>query len=244
MNGGGAIIFLLWDVKLSSRAEFRIEGKKLKDDVSNIARRRKAAQAGGSAEYKLKRDELVRVAVMLFKEKGYKATTLNDIAKAANLDRASVYYYMGSKDEFFEEVTKGSADKNIAEVERLLRMRSLDPIQKLEKLIELLMVSYDECYPYIYVYIQEQMHVVGESDSKWAQDMEHQTHRFEKAVLTLLTQGVEKGLLRADVIPALAANAIFGMLNWTHRWHKPGGKYDAVQIAQTFSSLFFNGMRV
>jgi AcrR family transcriptional regulator len=213
-------------------------------DTSNISRRRKAALADGSVEYKLKRDELVRVAAMLFKDKGYKATTLNDIAKSANLDRASVYYYIGSKDEFFQEVIKSSVDKNIAEVERLLRMRSLNPVEKLEKLFELLMTSYDECYPYMYVYIQEQMHIVAEEGTTWAQDMAQQTHRFEKAALNLITQGVAAGLLRDDVVPILAANAIFGMLNWTHRWHKPEGKYGAAEIARTFSRIFFEGMRV
>ncbi|WP_297837715.1 TetR/AcrR family transcriptional regulator [Pseudomonas sp.] len=213
-------------------------------DTSNISRRRKAALADGSVEYKAKRDELVRVAAMLFKDKGYKATTLNDIAKAANLDRASVYYYIGSKDEFFKEVIKSSVDKNIAEVESLLRMRSLDPVQKLERLIELLMISYDECYPYMYVYIQEQMHIVAEEGTNWAQDMAQQTHRFEKAAMGLITQGIAKGLLRDDIVPVLAANAIFGMLNWTHRWHKPDGKYGAAEIAGTFSRIFFDGMRV
>lgn len=213
------------------------------DDISNISRRRRAALADGSAEYKLKRDELVRVAAMLFKDKGYNATTLNDIAKSANLDRASVYYYIGSKEEFFKEVIKAAVDQNIAEVEKLLRMRSLDPVQKLEKLIALLMTSYDECYPYMYVYIQEQMHIVAEEGTTWAQNMAQQTHRFEQAALTLIDQGIAKGLLRDDVVPVLAANAMFGMLNWTHRWHKPEGRYGAAEIASTFSRIFLDGMK-
>lgn len=212
-------------------------------DTSNISRRRRAALADGSAEYKLKRDELVRVAAMLFKDKGYNATTLNDIAKSADLDRASVYYYIGSKEEFFKEVIKSAVDQNIEEVEKLLRVRSLDPVQKLEKLIALLMTSYDECYPYMYVYIQEQMHVVAEEGTSWAQNMAQQTHRFEKAALTLIDQGIQKGLLRTDVVPVLAANAMFGMLNWTHRWHKPEGRYSASEIASSFSKIFLDGMK-
>ncbi len=213
------------------------------DQASNISRRRKAALADGGADYKAKRDELVQVAARLFKKKGFKATTLNDIAQEAGLDRASVYYYVGSKEEFFKESVKGILDGNIGEAERLVRVRATDPRRKLQLLVERLMTSYEENYPHMYVYIQEQMHQVAEQSTPWARDMVQQTHRFEKAVMSLLGQGVTQGIFRSDVSVQLAANALFGMFNWTHRWHRPDGKLTAKEISDSFCKIFFEGMQ-
>jgi AcrR family transcriptional regulator len=209
---------------------------------SNISRRRKVALSDGSADYRAKREELVRTAAQLFKRKGYKATTLNDIAQEAGLDRATVYYYVGNKEEFFRESVKGITDVNIAEAERLVRSKTLDPREKLRLLVLRLMQSYEENYPQMYVYVQEQMHQIADQDTPWARQMVEHTHRFEKAVLTILSQGIAKGVFRGDLSIPLAANALFGMFNWTHRWHKPGGRYSAQEICDAFCSVFFDGV--
>jgi AcrR family transcriptional regulator len=210
---------------------------------SNISRRRKTALADGSADYKVKRDEIVQVAASLFKEKGYKSTTLSDIAKRAGLDRATVYYYIGSKDELFREAVKGVLDNNIAEAERLLRLPTMDAREKLEHLVERLMISYEENYPHLYVYIQEEMYEVVDEPTPWAKQMVRQTRRFENVVTTLLEQGIEQGLFRDDIAVRLAANAMFGMFNWTHRWFRPGGKLTARHVAEAFCKIFFDGMQ-
>jgi TetR/AcrR family transcriptional regulator, cholesterol catabolism regulator len=211
-------------------------------ESSRISKRRAAALSDGGVEYTAKRNDLIRVAATLFKEKGYRSTTLNDIAKAAGLDRATVYYYIGGKEEFFREAVKGILGDNLAEAEHLVRLKKAKPREKLERLVEMLMTSYDNNYPYAYVYIQQDMHKVADIATPWAKQMARQTHRFEKAVLALIQEGMEQKAFRKDITPELAANAIFGMLNWTNRWHRPGGKNSAKEIAQAFSKIFFEGI--
>jgi AcrR family transcriptional regulator len=209
---------------------------------SNIAQRRMNALAEGSPEYKAKRDEIVLLAAQLFKDKGVKATTLNDIAKQAGVERASIYYYVASKAELIQAVVGGILDANTEAAADVIRIKSLDPKEKLTKLAEILMVSYEQHYPHMYVYIQEQMHDIAYAKTAWAKQMVLQTRRFEKLVMTLLEEGVELGMFRSDVSPRIAANAFFGMFNWTHRWFRPGGKKSAHEIAEDFCNIFFSGM--
>ncbi len=216
---------------------------RLAPPASNISRRRKVALTDGSADYRAKREELVRTAARLFRKKGYKATTLNDIAQEAGLDRATVYYYVGNKEEFFRESVKGILDSNTSEAERLVRSKTIEPREKLKRIVERLMASYEENYPHMYVYIQEEMHQVAEQDTPWAHQMVEQTHRFEKAVLTMISQGIARGVFRDDLSVQLTANALFGMFNWTHRWHKPGGKLTAQEISDAFCKVFFEGIQ-
>jgi len=208
---------------------------------SDIARRRAAALSEGGADYVAKRTELVRVAATLFKDRGYRRTTLNDIAKGAGLDRATVYYYFASKEELFHEAVRGLLGENVWQAERLARASS-DPREKLENIVQLLMMSYDRNYPYAYVYIQQDMQRVADEHTPWAQEMVRQTARFEKAVRSIIQEGMDSGVFRDDVPVDIAANAVFGAVNWTHRWYKPGGRCSPEAIADAFCKIMLQGL--
>lgn len=210
---------------------------------SNISRRRKSALSDGGAKYKAKREELIRLAADLFKERGYQTTTLNDIASHAGMDRASVYYYVGNKEEFFREAVKGGVEQNAAYVETLLARDELSAQAKLEQLVQLLMQSYSDSYPYMYLYIQEEMHKIADGQTPWAREMLEKTKSFESAVLALIKRGVAEGQFRDDVPATLAANTIFGMLNWTYRWYTPKSKHSPKEVADVFCKIFFTGLQ-
>lgn len=209
---------------------------------SNISRRRKSALDEGNDEYLAKRAELVSIAAQKFKENGYRATRLADIGKQANLDRATVYYYFGSKEEIFRECLRYGVDANINECVRITEDNSLTDRMKLEGVIRQLMSAYDENYPNMYVYIQEEMSRITHEKTPWAKEITKQTRKFEQIVLGLLASLIQRGELRDDIPVSVAANAIFGMLNWTHRWYRPNGPHDAAQISESFVRIFFDGM--
>ena len=108
---------------------------------SNISRRRRSALSDGGTEYTAKREELVRIAAGLFREKGFRATRLADIAAAAGIDRASVYYYVGSKEELFRESVEGILDANLAGAERIAVDAKLTIATRLRRIVVLLIGS-------------------------------------------------------------------------------------------------------
>jgi AcrR family transcriptional regulator len=209
---------------------------------SGIGRRRQAARTEGGAEYKARREELVKVAAEVFQEKGYQASTLNDVAERMGTDRASLYYYVGSKQELFEEVVQDVLEANLKEARRI-KKEDLKPSEKLTQLVRTMMVSYEENYPFTYVYIQEDMSRVGSQKSDWARTMSSRTRSFEKIVKGFIEDGIATKEFRSDIRPDVAANGLYGMLNWTHRWFQPGRDLDATQVADSFASLFLEGMR-
>jgi TetR/AcrR family transcriptional regulator, cholesterol catabolism regulator len=209
---------------------------------SGIGRRRQAAREEGGADYKARREELVKVAADVFQEKGYQAATLNDVAERMDTDRASLYYYVGSKQELFEEVVQQVLESNLKEARRI-KGEKIKPAEKLALLVKTMLVSYEENYPFTYVYIQEDMGRIGNRDSDWARAMTSRTRSFEKIVKGFIEDGIAAKEFRADVPPDVAANGLYGMLNWTHRWFQPGRGADADQVAEWFTSLFLEGFR-
>jgi len=211
--------------------------------ASNISKRRESALKEGSADYLAKRDELVRIAAQQFKQSGYRATTLAEIGHKAGLDRATVYYYFGSKEELFREILRTGVDQNIRECVRISQNDKLDSLEKLQAIIQQLMKAYDEHYPHMYVYIQEEMDRIASEKSVWAQELAGQTRKFEKIVMGLISETIAAGKMRDDIPVSIAANAIFGMLNWTHRWYQPGGAHGADEVSRSFARIFLDGMR-
>lgn len=211
--------------------------------TSNISRRRKTALEDGSTDYLAKRAELVEIAGRQFKANGFKATTLAEIGHKAGLDRATVYYYFGSKEELFRECLRVGVDANIAACERIFADAELPAAEKLRAVIKQLMFAYDQSYPHMYVYIQEEMSRITSEKSAWSQRIVANTRTFERIVLSLINELIKSGEMRSDIAVSIAANAVFGMLNWTHRWYQPGGSHSAEEISDAFCEIFFNGMK-
>ena len=211
-------------------------------NVSNISQRRQIALKEGSAEYMAKRNELVEIAAARFKQAGYRATTLAEIGHKAGLDRATVYYYFGSKEELFRECLRHGVAENVSKCALIRNDTSRSARDRLEGVMHQLMSAYDENYPNMYVYIQEEMNRVATEKSVWASELNEQTRQFEHIVIELIGECQENGSIRSDIPVLLAANAIFGMLNWTHRWYTPGGKHTAKEVSGAFAAIYFDGM--
>jgi len=209
--------------------------------TSNISRRRRTAQSDGSADYAAKRLELLRIATKLFKERGFQSTKLADVAQAAGLDRASIYYYVSSKEELFHESVEDVLDESIKLAKKLLADEKLRSIERLHRIYVALMVSYEENYPATFVYIQEQMHQVAGDVTAWAQEIMKKTRAFDQILLGFIRGAVDAGDLRTDIPPRLVENALFGMLNWTHRWFVPGGGMSGKEVGEALWSIFTDG---
>jgi AcrR family transcriptional regulator len=209
--------------------------------MSAIGRRRALALQEGNPGYLDKREQMLKAAVTLFKEKGFEATTLADIAQVVGVDRASIYYYVESKEELLREtVTRVSAGN--LELAKALRKSQLSAAERIRAFIESTIRTYDENYPQVFVFIQEDMSKIAPTNSAWSKEMRRQVREFEATVDDLLREGVEDGSFRDDLDLRVVAKGLWGMLNWTHRWHKPGGATSADVIAQTFAELFLAGI--
>lgn len=209
---------------------------------SAIARRRVAAREEGSAAYVERRREIIAAAAQVFKKKGLQGSNLGDVALAAGADRASLYYYVESKEELFHEVVREAVQTNLAQA-RALRDGEGTVVQKLRTLIVALMESYAANYPILYVYIQENLSQVPEEHAGWAAGMRRANKEYERILMDLVDQGVEEGTFRVDAPAWLVTYGILGMLGWTNRWFNPeDSPLSATEIGAAFADLLLRGM--
>lgn len=216
----------------------------MKKQTSNIGKRRAAAKAKpvSSDTYQRRREEIAIAAARVFNEKGYQGTTISAVAEELKIDRASIYYYISSKDELFDEVIREASIENVAIAQRIQQSHALPP-EKLQELIRGLMASYEATYPLLFIYIREDLNHVSDKRGGWAQQMKKINRQYDDAVTSIIEEGYADGSFK-NIGPArLVAYGILGMLNWTNRWYKPGKKKaPAEQIAEMFANLVTSGL--
>src|SRR5882757_4242361 len=120
--------------------------------ASGIGRRRAAALSDGGTAYRERRQKIIAAAAGVFQEKGFGAASLGDVAIALGTDRASLYYYVSSKEELFHEVVYTAAEDSVLRAEAI-RDGDGTTTEKLSALVHSLLSSFEEHYPYLYVYI-------------------------------------------------------------------------------------------
>jgi AcrR family transcriptional regulator len=211
-------------------------------DASNIARRRSAALSGAKSGYVDRRREIFQAAAEVFKERGFRGTALSHVAEAMGTDRASLYYYVSSKDELFQEVVSEAVNVNLAAA-TAIRDEDAPAPDKLRRLIEGLMASYGQYYPVLYVLIQENLSHVAPEHGDWAQEMQRINREYERVVIEIIQSGQDEGTLR-DTAPAwLLAYGVIGIVGWTNRWFNPSkSPVGAEEIGVAFADTLLHGL--
>jgi AcrR family transcriptional regulator len=211
--------------------------------ASGIGRRRAAALAEGGAAYTERRAEILAAAARIFRAKGFRSTSLADVAEALGTDRATLYYYVGSKDEVFHEIVRDAAEGNAAQAEAIRNSDAPVPV-KLHSLVTALIASYAAHYPYLFVYIQEDLSKVADGRSAWARQMRAINKRYDDAVIGIVQDGIDDGSLHTTTSARVIAYGIIGMVNWTHRWYRNGDAAmpSAEEIGSAYATVLLDGL--
>jgi AcrR family transcriptional regulator len=209
--------------------------------MRGLSSRRTNARSTGGEEYEKKRKAILSAAAAIFREKGYAAANGDDIAKKAKMDRASLYYYYAGKQEIFRDMVGEAVTGNVLMAEQIADGAEV-PATKLRRLIEGLFTSYVRHYPYLFVFVQEEMTRLTKDKSNWSATMRRLDKRFDDAVIKIIQTGLDDGSFTTQGDARLTAIGIIGMCNWSHRWFDPGRGIEGAKVATVFSDLVLSGL--
>lgn len=210
--------------------------------TSGIGKRRAAAQDEGTRAYRERRLEIIEAAAQVFKSRGFRGAGIGEIARVLGTDRASLYYYIGSKAELFDEVVTDAVEANLAGAEAI-RDSDAAPAVKVRTLVESLMASYETHYPFLYVFIQENLSHVDPERTDWANRMREVNRRYAAATEAIIQQGYDSGTLREAGPAWVVAYGLIGMVAWTNRWFDPvASPVDGATIGRTYAGLLLQGL--
>lgn len=189
-----------------------------------------------NADAQSKDEEIFTEAVRIFKQKGYHATSVQDIADAVGLQKGSLYHYISSKDELLYKIFERSTG---ALTQRLQEIIASDatPTEKLRAAIDAHLNALTNQLDLYTVYLSERRTMTGRVTTKVRAEAERQARLVEQIIQEGITRGDWR---RTDA--KMVAHAILGMCNWLYQWYSPTGRLTPQEIAAIFSDLVLNGL--
>jgi AcrR family transcriptional regulator len=195
------------------------------------------------------RQEILRTAARLFQQRGYDATSMNDVAAALKLSKGGLYHHFQSKDEILFEIMNHAMD--ITQERVLNPVRSIaDPEERLRALIRLhIEVVLSPRDREITVMLHENHPLppaLRKRINARKKDYVHFLENLMAEVQTEVPKEVQKeGRTRqagGKVSPRAAAFALLGMINWIYQWYKPEGDLQTHNLIPQFTELIFGGI--
>ena len=184
------------------------------------------------------RDEILAAAAQIFSQKGYHATSMQDIAEAVNLQKGSLYHHISSKQEILVNLLDHALDLLIADMEVVLQS-PLPPDAMLRQAMRVYLTSILEHRDLAAVLLIEHRSLDPELHARHIPRRD----RYEKLWRDLILLGREQGIFTCSD-PDMTVRALLGELNWTITWYRPDGPLSPQGIADQYADLILTGISV
>jgi TetR/AcrR family transcriptional regulator, cholesterol catabolism regulator len=196
------------------------------------------------------RQEILRTAARLFQQRGYDATSMNDVAASLKLSKGGLYHHFQSKDEILFEIMNHAME--ITEERVLAPVRAIaDPEDRLRALIRLHMeIVLSPRDREITVMLHENHPLppalrkrINTRKKEYVHFVESLIAEVQKQTQTRKLTDVQRARPAGSAVtPRAAAFALLGMINWIYQWYKPEGELQANNLIPQFTDLVFGGI--
>jgi TetR/AcrR family transcriptional regulator, cholesterol catabolism regulator len=196
------------------------------------------------------RQEILRTAARLFQQRGYDATSMNDIAAALKLSKGGLYHHFQSKDEILFEIMNHAME--ITEGRVLAPVRAIaDPQDRLRALIRLHIETVLSPRDREITVMLHENHPLPPALRKRINHRKKEYVHFVESLIADVQRGAQKAAQKgtqhhpsekSPVSPRAAAFALLGMINWIYQWYKPEGDLQTHNLIPQFTALVFAGI--
>ncbi|BBK45446.1 TetR family transcriptional regulator [Allostella vacuolata] len=194
------------------------------------------------------RDAILEAAAAAFTERGYTATTIDDIADRLGATKGRVYHYYRSKADIFLDIHRYAMQRMLDVVSPIARS-PLPPAARIAEMVRahalLLMAS----FPFQRVSVQGlERHLAGRVTERQRNALDgviRMRDAYEALFIGVLEEGVATGAFR-PLVARRAVKPILGSLNWLTVWYRPRPQEDAgaqAAIAEEMVEFVVRGLR-
>jgi AcrR family transcriptional regulator len=185
-----------------------------------------------------RRDELLGIAGGLFAERGFKNTTVRDIADAAGILSGSLYHHFDSKESMVDELLSTFQTALFKTYDEIVGS-DLDARAKVDAVVRASFDAIHDHHDEVAIFQGDATYLMG--FERFAYLQEH-NERFRTMWLELLAEGTRSGALRSDLDAELTYRFIRDTVWVAVNWYRPGGELTAQQVADQYLTILFDGL--
>ncbi len=184
----------------------------------------------------MNKDQILLASAQIIRQKGFHAASMQNIAEAVHLQKASLYHHFSSK----QEILLVLLDRALDLVTERVSTAIAQDVSADEKLCQA-MAAYLEVMEshaaLAAVLLFEHRSLLPE----YRQRHIPRRDRFEGLWRDLIQEGIASGVFK-PTDPAISARAMLGTMNWTMTWYRPDGPLTMSQISDQLSALLLGGL--
>ncbi len=198
----------------------------------DTAERRSGRRATNAEPYTL--DSLVEVAATAFLERGYDATSMEDLSRAAGITKSSFYHHVSGK----EALLRGALNRALDGLFGVLAEPGAvhgPPVERLRHIVRRQVEVLATELPYVTLLLRLRGNTETE---RWALGRRRE---FDAAVASLVREAGESGATHPQVDPAVAARLVSGTVNSLIEWYRPG-RVDVAALVDAVERQVFDGL--
>jgi AcrR family transcriptional regulator len=205
---------------------------------SDIARRRMERRQASGRRSDARWAEILTGAGRVFARLGYGQSTLEDVAAEVGISRATLYYYVGTKEELLVALLHDPIETMRTRLEEVAAQPVSAP-QRLERALREYVRTMAEL-PELFIFMGENVHQVMSGPE--ADDIRSNADRYGRVLARVIQSGADAGEFRSDIDPTVAVLGIIGMFNWMHRWYNPKGERSLADFGDVFIEMALSSL--
>jgi TetR/AcrR family transcriptional regulator, cholesterol catabolism regulator len=190
----------------------------------------------GSAAELSTEEALMHAAVATFSEKGFDATSVQDIATRAGVAKGLLYHYFSSKDDILRRVMHRVLDDLLGALVRALD-EERDPVEQLYACIDAMADLVGRNRAGVAMFVEERRRL---SRSEFA-DVLARSEEMVQRVTAVLERGIAAGKFRSLPSTRTMALGLIGMATWEYQWYRPG-LLPLPEVAEMYANVVVGGL--
>jgi TetR/AcrR family transcriptional regulator, cholesterol catabolism regulator len=183
-----------------------------------------------------RKEQIYSTARSLFRERGYPATTVRDIAREMNIQAGSLYSHIESKEDVLWEIVNRAAEQFLAAAEPIAHS-ARSPSEKLRDLVRAHVGVVAANLAEATIFLHDWKFLGEERRNSVAE----RRRRYEALYREVVEQGIAQGEF-AHADPKMASLLVLSAVNWLPQWYNPSGSLSPDEIADRFSDLVLGGL--
>ncbi len=186
----------------------------------------------------VQREDILQAAAQVFREKGYHAASMQDIASSVNLQKASLYHHIAGKQELLLLLLDRALDILIGDIQAVAEA-DVPATEKLRRAFRAYVGRLTDEADLASVLLLEHRGLRPDLRSRHIRRRD----RFERLWREIVREGIAAGEFR-PVDEAVVAFALLGVQNWVITWYSEDGRFAPEELADQFSDFFLHGLLV
>lgn len=204
--------------------------------MSDAASRTAPTEPDAAPARPARRDEILVAAGLLFREKGYHATSMRDLARALDLQGSSLYSHFAAKEDVLWEIVSRAAAAFRSASDSV--PSDLPPDEKLAALIRAHLGVVAAELATATVFFQDWLHLGANRRLAMVAVRDAYQQRF----VDVIAAGRAAGLFRTDDT-RMAALIVMSALNWSYQWLDPDGRMSLEAVAEAYTKQLIAGLK-